>query len=171
MTTVCFTGHRPESLYGYNPTSDGNFKVLDKLRDIIIDHIENKGVDTFITGMALGIDMWAARIVNKLKEDYPHIKLHAAIPCDKQYKTWHQTSIDEWHMIVDYCDDVHYVSNEPYTNWCMQKRNEYMVDNADLVIAVWDGSSGGTCNTVKYAKKMNKSITRLNSKTFEIELI
>ena len=44
----------------------------------------------------------------------------------------------------------------------MQKRNEYMVDKADIVIAVWDGSSGGTGNCVKYAQKVGKSIVKLN---------
>jgi uncharacterized phage-like protein YoqJ len=79
--TCCFTGHRPNKLHGYDPASEGNSKMLWKLRDLIIDHIENKQVDTFITGMALGIDMWAARIVLKLKEKHPHIKLVAAVPC------------------------------------------------------------------------------------------
>jgi uncharacterized phage-like protein YoqJ len=123
MTTVCFTGHRPENLYGYNPSSDGNFKVLNRLRDIIVGHIENKNVDTFITGMALGIDMWAARIVNKLKEDYPHIKLHAAIPCDKQYKKWHQSSIDEWHMIV--MKFIMYQTNSILTGVCKKEMNTW----------------------------------------------
>lgn len=31
----------------------------------------------------------------------------------------------------------------------MQKRNEYMVDLADKVVAVWDGSKGGTDNCEK----------------------
>ena len=43
----------------------------------------------------------------------------------------------------------------------MQKRNEYMVDLADRVIAVWDGSKGGTANCVKYAEKVGKEIIRI----------
>lgn len=159
MTNIsCFTGHRPEKLYGYDPFSEGNYQMLMELREIIIDHIENKEVDTFITGMALGIDTWAAKIVLKLKETYPHIKLFAAVPCIKQYKKWQQESKDEWQIIIDKCDEVYYVSNEEYTHWCMQKRNEWMVDNSQYVIAVWDGTSGGTANCVNYAKKINKTI-------------
>ena len=44
----------------------------------------------------------------------------------------------------------------------MEKRNEYMVDHSDIVIAVWDGSKSGTENCIKYAQKLNKRIIRIN---------
>ncbi len=34
----------------------------------------------------------------------------------------------------------------------MQVRNEYMVDRADLVLALWNGTPGGTGNCVRYAR-------------------
>ena len=34
---------------------------------------------------------------------------------------------------------------------CMQRRDRYMVDHASLLIAVFDGSPGGTQYTVQYA--------------------
>ena len=40
---------------------------------------------------------------------------------------------------------------ERYTRECMQRRNRYMVDHAGLLIAVFDGQSGGTRGTVQYA--------------------
>lgn len=167
--SACFTGHRPQDLNGFNPQD--NVEMLVKLRETIIDHIENKDVTTFISGMALGVDQWAARLVNKLKGTYPHIKLVAAVPCDKQYEAWKRNpqAIKEWHEIIDYCDEVVYVSNEPYTNWCMQKRNEWMVDNSHYVIAVWSGKEyGGTWNCIKYAKKKDIEITHVNPYTLEV---
>ena len=38
------------------------------------------------------------------------------------------------------------------------KRNELMVDIADLVIVLWDGVSRGTKYTIDHAKKMNKPV-------------
>lgn len=166
MKTACFTGHRPNKLNGYNPKD--NSELLFKLRDVIIDHIENKEVHTFISGMALGIDMWSARIVLKLKEKYPNIKLVCAVPCDKHYSKWFQPNIDEWYAIIAKADEVVYVSKEPYTSWCMQKRNEYMVDNSNYIIAIWDGTKGGTGNCVKYAQSKSKPIITLHPKTLEI---
>lgn len=46
----------------------------------------------------------------------------------------------------------------------MQIRNEYMVENCDLLIAVWDKSDGGTANCVKYAKSQRKNIIYINPK-------
>lgn len=168
MATASFTGHRPEKLHGYNPRTEGNNKMLLELRKIIIDHIENKDVSIFITGMALGIDMWAARIVLALKGSYPQLQLVAAVPCKNHSSKWIKSSQDEWQGIIDKCDHVHYVSDEDYTHWCMQVRNEWMVNNSDYVIGVHDGSKGGTYNCIKYAEKNEKNITRLNPKTLEV---
>ena len=43
----------------------------------------------------------------------------------------------------------------------MMKRNKYMVDKSDIVVAVWNGSKGGTANTVKYAKQSGKTIKQI----------
>ena len=39
--------------------------------------------------------------------------------------------------------------------------NEWMIDNSAVVISVWDGTSGGTANCVKYAKKQKTKIWRI----------
>ena len=39
------------------------------------------------------------------------------------------------------------------------KRNEKMVDIADAVLVIWDGSSKGAMHTAKYASKQNKPCT------------
>ena len=43
------------------------------------------------------------------------------------------------------------------------KRNEQMVDMADVVLVIWDGRSKGTQHTLKYTKKTNKPITLVRS--------
>ena len=48
---------------------------------------------------------------------------------------------------------------------CMQKRNEYMVDNSDYVVAVWDGGRRRTGNTVEYAKTKGEGIVRIDPVT------
>ncbi len=56
------------------------------------------------------------------------------------------------------------VLNEEYCPGCMQQRNEYMVDHAGYVIAVWNGRKSGTGNTVKYAKKTQANLILLESR-------
>ena len=48
----------------------------------------------------------------------------------------------------------------------MNLRNKYMVDNSDLLLAVWNGKKGGTANTVKYARKKEKEVVIINPDTF-----
>lgn len=157
---ACFTGHRPNKLGGYSAAE--NRKLLWKLHEVIIDHIENKGVSIFITGMALGIDTWAARIVLKLKEEYPQLYLIAAVPCYAQESKWIPESQQEYEYILNKVDDVVYVTKDYYNPTVMQIRNEYMVNNSDYIIAVWDGTSGGTGNCVRYAKKKEKVISQID---------
>lgn len=154
--TLCFTGHRPNKLNGYN-ISDNLDLLRTMKREIEYQITENK-VSRFISGMALGVDMWSALIVLGFKPKYPHIKLECAVPCAEQYSRWNKSDREMWFDISRRADKVVYVSEEPYTAWCMQKRNEYMVDNSDYVLAVWDESKGGTANCVKYAKKKKKEI-------------
>lgn len=50
----------------------------------------------------------------------------------------------------------------------MMKRNKYMVDNSDYVIAVWSGKPGGTGNTVRYAIKSRKEVYYIDPITFNM---
>lgn len=153
----CFTGHRPERLNGYDPKD--NKKLLWDLSRAIEYLITDCSYNVFISGMALGIDQWAAQIVLRLqREKYPHIKLICAIPCANHQNRWKQKDQDTWQAICDKAERVVYVSKEEYKPYLMQKRNEWMVDSSHLVLGVWDGTEGGTGNCIKYAQKVEKMI-------------
>ena len=160
---VCFTGHRPNKLKGYDPKD--NSELLWELNSQV-EFLIRCGEKVFITGMALGIDTWAAKIVLKLKEKYPHIKLIAAVPCKNHAAKWSKEAQKEWQSILNKCNEVVYVSDQEYNLYCMQDRNEWMVDRSAVVIAVWDGTPGGTGNCVRYAKSKEKHIIYINPKDF-----
>lgn len=151
-----FTGHRPNKLKGYNPKD--NKELLWKIHAAIVDLIENKCADTFINGLALGVDIWSAKIVLKLKEKYPHIKLISAIPCRNHSCKWREEDRNLWQEVCDKSDEVVLVTDEDYKPYLMQIRNEWMVNKSDIVIAIWDGSKGGTGNCVNFAQKIKKEI-------------
>lgn len=52
-----------------------------------------------------------------------------------------------------------------YSHDCMIKRNCYMVDKSLYVLALWNGQSGGTANTVQYAIKNQRRIIVINPLT------
>lgn len=169
--TICFTGHRPNKLFGYDYRIDGNKKMLIKLKKVIERLIEKKGFDTFITGMALGVDMWSAQIILQLKKKYPHIKLVCAIPCKNHSIKWNKEDQEIHAYIMSQADLVYYVSDEPYTAWCMVTRDKWMVDNSIFVVAVWNGvEDGGTYQTIKYSKKRQRKIVYLHPETLEVKI-
>lgn len=154
---IAITGHRPNKLGNdYNLTSPLIMGIKAKLQKII----EESKPTQIITGMALGIDtLWAELAIEN------NIPFIAAIPCKNQEGKWPQKSKDRYSKIINHplCIRV-YVSDKEYDDKCMQKRNEYMVDTCDLLIAVWDGSPGGTANCVAYASQL-KPVYQINPKT------
>ena len=141
--------------------------VTSVMRDQIVALIENEGVTHFITGMALGVDMYAAEIVLDLKSKYPHITLESAIPCETQAIKWSVASRERYYNIAAKCDKETMLQRE-YTPDCMDKRNRYMVDHADYILAVWNGCPSGTGNTVRYAHKKGKTIIVINPVSLDV---
>ena len=73
MHRACFTGHRPEKLMR---SENAIRKDLEKqIRQAVTD-----GLNVFISGMARGVDIWAAQIVLKLRNEGTDVKLICACP-------------------------------------------------------------------------------------------
>ena len=167
MKTCAFTGHRPKGL-GY-PESDERCTVLKRcIHSLIVRMIEEEGVTHFISGMAQGVDMYAAEIVLELKEQYPQITLECAIPYERQAVRWPAVLRERYFSIASKCDKETMLQRQ-YTRDCMKKRNQYMVDCADVVLAVWNGEPSGTGQTVWYAKEKGKVVWRIDPATLVME--
>ena len=72
-----------------------------------------------------------------------------------------------YNNIAAKCDKETMLQRE-YTSDCMDKRNRYMVDHADYILAVWNGCPSGTGNTVRYAHKKGKSIIVINPVSLDV---
>lgn len=159
QSTACFTGHRPYNL-GINPQNDKKTfsKLLSRIEAEITDLALYGGITDFISGMALGVDTYAAICVLKMRDEFGlGIRLVCALPCRDQYLRWSRSEQNEYRAILDKADEV-ICLEERYTDGCMIRRNEFMVNNSSVVIAVWNGLPGGTSSTVRYAKRKEKEI-------------
>ena len=153
IQNVCFTGHRPEKL-----TRDEMLikKDLEKeIRQAIAD-----GKNVFITGMARGVDIWAAEIVLKLRDAGQPLKLVCACPYDGFEQGWRKEWQKQYRAILAVSDFVKYVCPS-YSRSCFQIRNEWMVNHASRVIAVFNGEKSGTKNTIDYATKVDVPVVRI----------
>jgi uncharacterized phage-like protein YoqJ len=148
------TGHRPQKLGGFSIVRNKIFNYVCKTaEEILIKENPTK----IITGMALGWDTWLAQIAYKLR-----IPFIAAVPFVGQESIWPAESKSTYAKLLNLASEVVIVSEGLYSPEKMQRRNEWMVNHSDKVLAVWDGTNGGTGNCVKYAASIGKEIIRIN---------
>lgn len=152
---LAFTGHRPNKLGGYrqNPMQ---MAVRSAIRQCIFDYKPEK----VISGMALGVDQWAAEECVDLG-----VQFVAAVPFVGQERCWPEESQRRYQSLLECADDVVVVCSGGYAPEKMQQRNKWMVDNCTRLFAVWDGSLGGTANCVRYAERVGREIDRFDPRT------
>jgi len=156
---IAGTGHRPPKLGGYSDEARWELELFAK------EHLESikPKPEQVVSGMALGWDQALATA-----SIYLGIPTVAAIPCVGFHDRWPAPSRERYLKLREMCE-VHIITDRRYEGaWMMQKRNEWMVDHCDHILALWDGSSGGTANCIRYAKKKDKPITNLWSKWKEM---
>jgi len=161
IKTCCFTGHRPKTLpWGYDENNlrcvSFKSKIKFALENLIVEH----GYIKFISGMAMGADMICAEIVLSLKNIYPYIKLECAVPNYAFTESWPAEEVRRYSSILTRADSIRMLSDKRvYSKSDLMLRNIYMVDASELVIAIYiDGESGGTRNTIDYARYKNKEV-------------
>ena len=157
LYTCCFTGHRSQKLPWKFNEADNRYKLTrHKVKMEIINAI-NRGYRYFITGMALGFDMMCAEIVLELKKTFKDIKLECAVPCKGQELKWSEKEQKRYKSILKQADKIRCIYDN-YVDGCMKERNQYMVNNSSLLIALFNGLPGGTKQTIDYAKSQGLEI-------------
>lgn len=135
--TVMVTGHRPERLRGQEKEVSAGMAAL----------IAELKPDKVISGMAAGADqIWAIAALDS------GIPLYCYFPYPrKRYHPQEQYIVENAAGILNICSE--------YSPQSYYLRDKAMVDDSDVVIAVWDGvKSGGTWKTIEYAKSQGKDI-------------
>ncbi|MBD5155918.1 MAG: DUF1273 domain-containing protein [Oscillibacter sp.] len=148
--TCCFTGHRPEKLPWGDDETDPRCAALKRKLYDAIESAYDEGMRHFICGMARGCDFYFAEAVIELRRQKGDVSLEAAVPCPTQANSWSETDRARWSSLLAQ-SDLETLVQDHYTNGCMLRRNRYMVDHSALVIAVYDGTPGGTRRTLEYA--------------------
>ena len=167
--TVAFTGHR--TINGqYHPNGEWGAVMTATLQLITTLHYKYGHVE-FISGGALGFDQVAALSVIHLRGTggLP-IKLIMALPFREFDSKWPTSSKKVLATIVSNADLTNYISDPGYAPWKMQTRNEWMVDYAKTVVALYlPDKTGGTINCINYVMKCRKSLITIHPLTRVIE--
>ena len=144
---VCFSGHRPEKL-----PSGASLRMLQSLlyseiRTAILD-----GADTFYTGTARGVDLWAAEIVLHFRKEYPALKLICVLPYAQQGAHLSGEARYRFMTVLNAANEIVSIC-EHYQKDCFSRRNRYMVSRCKRLIALVADMHSGTGQTIRLAEK------------------
>jgi len=159
--TCSFTGHRSAKLPWRYDESDPRCADLKQRIYDTAEAVYFAGFHHFICGMAEGCDLYFCQAVLKLRAEHPDVTLEAAVPFEAQADKWPRAEQERYRRLLIECDRVTLLQEE-YSPGCMMKRNRYMVDHSQLIIACYDGQTGGTLNTLRYALEKNVQILHLS---------
>ncbi|MDO4493988.1 MAG: SLOG family protein [Clostridia bacterium] len=147
-----FTGYRPLKMpFEYDEQCDLALDFKKRLRETL-EVLILQGYTHMISGGAQGMDLMAAETVLDLRERYPHVTLEMAVPFEAQAEKWDADYRARWQRCIDGADMITVLSHE-YHRGCMYARNRYLVTQADLLLACYDGLEGGTRKTIDYARR------------------
>ena len=134
---VAITGHRPGRIAGHEQD----------IKEWIKKYLTGVDCTEAYSGMAMGTDQIFARVVEDM-----NIPLICCYPYRRN--SFHPVEQD----INAKAKDVRFIS-EQYSKKAYWIRDKYMVDNCDVLLAVFDGKKeGGTWITVDYAQKIGKPV-------------
>ncbi len=149
--TCCVTGHR-----------DLPQKEINRVKAALgheVDKAIADGYTCFMSGFAEGVDQFFAEIVLERRKGNPALELIAVIPYQKRLDSLNKR---RWtYEMLEACADV-IVVQEEYHPSVYSRRNRYMVERSDRVIAVYDGrEKGGTVRTIRFAHQLRKELREI----------
>ena len=141
MVVCTFFGHRdcPET-------------IKPRLREVLIDLINNNGVDTFYVGNQGRFDAIVRSILRELEQAYPEIHyavVLAYLPGKKnEYDDFSDT------MLPEGIETVH-------PRYAIERRNRWMLQRADFVVTYIAHPWGGAAKFAERAKREGKTVINL----------
>ena len=141
---ISFCGHRE-----FNPDAEKEKTII----DILLKYAETEQEVICYTGGYGAFDWFAASCINKAKKAAHNIVNCLVVP----YIT--SSYLERISLHTKELDEVIYppLENIP-PKFAIIRRNEWMIDNSDLLIAYVKYSWGGAAKTLEYAKRRGKPI-------------
>ena len=175
--TICFTGHRENSVIPYKGEQIYYGITLRTVQLMLFRYIDmavESGYKTFISGLAAGTDLWAAKYILGKKHSDSSIRLIGIMPYlrhaerfSDRYKELLADAERGADMLLTTNTDplVVYGKSRSEGNTSpdlYRVRNYYMVDNASAVISYFNEGSykSGTSQTLNYAVRQGLKIRR-----------
>ena len=157
---VSFVGCRAEKLpFGLD---EGDPRCADfrrRLRDTI-ENLVWQGYRHFISDGSPGAPMWAAELVLEMRQQEPGLLLEMVSPYDSRPDRWPSQVKQRYDRLFEAADIIT-ATGHAWTRSSIFDRNRYLVNNADMLVAAYDGQPGGTEMVVRYARSIGIQVCRI----------
>lgn len=173
LKSCAITGHRPTRFRFKYQEDDADCRRLKEcLREQFILLYE-QGISHFWVGGAEGVDMWSGEVLLQMKETqyYHDVELHLALPGPKHDSKWGKPNRERMTALIEHSSETVMVGTG-LTAGDYRKRNQYIVDHANILLAVYDNNRSirsGTGMTVNYARKKGLPIILIHPDTAVVQ--
>ena len=149
--------------------------VLKRLTVVLKQLSRHYRLDSIISPLADGAD----RLVAKILMEQHGARLITPLPVEvNEYREdFTPESKKEFDALLQQSENIFEVSSlkEQKRNRCYMKVGERVVEESDLLIALWDGKKangeGGTGDVVTYARDQGKPILHINPEDLQVKKI
>ena len=131
-----------------------------EIKKAIEDNIVDKAHVTFYCGGYGDFDNYCARLCREIKKEIQNCEIIFVTP----YITPSQQNKIKYLIDTKQYDDTIYPPLEDVLpRFAITKRNEWMIDKADLILAFVNHKYGGAYKAIKYAQRKLKRIINLSN--------
>ena len=146
---ISFLGHR--SLYNRND-------LFERVKQAIIENVDFSDGVVFLCGGYGDFDDLCARVCRSIKKERGNCEIVFVTP---YMAVRQQEKIKKWIELGIYDSVIYPPLEKVPLKFAINKRNEWMIDQSDFVIAYVEHSYGGAYQSFGYAKRKKKRIVNL----------
>ena len=156
MKSKCcyFTGHRK--------LAEGQRAEIMAKTEAEARKLLSGGIEQFFVGGAVGYDMEVAKLLSRLKNECPDIRVVLIYPFDGYTDRWNDAQKAEYAELLPQYDEAIRASERSGRDAYLL-RNRMLVDSSEVCIAYCQKHRSGTAYTVKYAKERGLDVVNVAS--------
>lgn len=138
LKRLLISGYRSYEMNIFNQTDPKYLYLREFLKERISRFIE-EGVEWFVIGGQLGVELWAGEIILELKEEYPNVQLAIILPYTSFEENWNEANQALFKRVTHQADYVNFSSNKDYESPGQLKGNQvFMIRNTEGAFLVYD---------------------------------
>ena len=152
MSACTFFGHR-----------DCPSSIKPKLREVLIDLIENHAVDMFYVGQQGAFDVIVHSVLKELVSVYPHIGYAVVLERLPPKRDEFDTRDYSDTMLPEGIETVH-------PRFAISWRNKWMIKQSDFVVTYTAHSWGGAAQFAEMAERKGRTIINISKQAINLQL-